>query len=259
MYTSELSRVRVSALPFCFYFIAFTLAELVTALLQPVAGLICHGIILTALLIQSAFTHEVRCRNLIVALSLVPLVRIMSLSMPLGILPQIYWYLLIYPPLLVASVVVMWLVGLKPRQVGLVAHGLPVQMAIGVVTGSAFGILEYYTLRPQPLIAELSLSHVWFPAFVLLATTGFVEEFIFRGVLQQTSEAALGKTGLIYVSAIFAVLHIGHLSAVNVVFVFSVALFFAALVKRTGSLIGVTLSHGFINIFLYLIAPFILA
>jgi membrane protease YdiL (CAAX protease family) len=43
-----------------------------------------------------------------------------------------------------------------------------------------------------------------------------------------------------------------------VVFVFVVALVFAWMVKKTGSLFGVTLAHGLTNSMLFVIAPFIL-
>ena len=249
----------LKGLPFWLYFIAFTAAELLTALIQPLAGVICHGIILTTLLILSAFTDEARSRNFTIALALVPLIRIMSLSMPLANVPQIYWYIMIYVPLLVATVFVMRIVGLTPRQVGWVAHGLPLQIAVGVVTGVAFGIVEYLILRPQPLVAQFSVGQVWFPALVLFLTVGPVEEFIFRGVLQQTSEPVLGRLGLVYVSAIFAIMHVGNLSVVDIIFVFGVALFFAAFVKKTGSLVGVSLSHGLTNVVVFLIAPFLLS
>lgn len=255
----ELTENRLNSTPFWLYFIAFTAAELVTALLQPFIGIICHGVILSALLVQSAFISDVRSRNFTTSLSLVPLVRIMSLIMPLASVPLIYWYILIYAPLLIAAVVVMRTVKLKPRQIGLVSRGLPLQIAMAIVTGIAFGVLEYYILKPQPLVAEFSLEQIWPAAIIILMTTGLVEEFIFRGVLQQTSEASMGRMGLVYTSAIFAILHIGHLSVIDVAVVFAIALFFAAVVKRTGSLIGVILSHGLTNIFLFLIGPFILS
>lgn len=67
----------------------------------------------------------------------------------------------------------------------------------------------------------------------------------------------IGAQGLFYITAIFAALHIGYLSVVDVVFVFGVGIF-AWAVKKTGSILGVTLSHGITNIVLYLILPFFL-
>ena len=62
--------------------------------------------------------------------------------------------------------------------------------------------------------------------------------------------------GIVYVSFIFAILHMGFLSWLDIAFVFLVALFFGWMVKKTGSLLGVTLSHGITNILLYLVVPF---
>ena len=107
-----------------------------------------------------------------------------------------------------------------------------------------------------PMVAEFTWQAVWWPALIFLVCTGFVEELIFRGVLQRSAVALWGWRGIIYVSLLFAILHIGFLSWIDVVFVFAVAVFFAWVVKRTGSLLGVTLSHGITNIVLYLVAPF---
>ena len=153
----------------------------------------------------------------------------------------------------------MWVLGLGARDVGLTFRGWPMQLAIGLVAGIAFGVLEYVILRPKPLIDELSFALFWSPALILGLSTGLTEELMFRGVIQRTSEAAMGLMGLFYTSAIFAVLHVGHLSVIDVVFVFLIAIFFTAMVKRTGSLLGVTLCHAVTNVILYLVAPFILA
>jgi hypothetical protein len=60
------------------------------------------------------------------------------------------------------------------------------------------------------------------------------------------------------VSLIFAVLHFGYRSLLDVVFVLVVALFFSVVVSTTRSLIGVTVAHGLTNVALFLIFPFVL-
>ncbi|MFC1897490.1 type II CAAX prenyl endopeptidase Rce1 family protein [Chloroflexota bacterium] len=57
----------------------------------------------------------------------------------------------------------------------------------------------------------------------------------------------------------FTVLQMGLLSLIDVVFVFIVRLFFGWVVKKTGSLLGVTLAHRIINASLYLVVLFFLA
>jgi membrane protease YdiL (CAAX protease family) len=91
-------------------------------------------------------------------------------------------------------------------------------------------------------------------AFLLLVTTGFVEEVIFRGVLQRSAVQVFGGWGLVDVSLLFAVAHWIHNSLIDIVYVFVIALFFAWVVKKTGSLFGVTLAHGIANIVLFLVA-----
>ncbi|MFC2031812.1 type II CAAX prenyl endopeptidase Rce1 family protein [Chloroflexota bacterium] len=66
----------------------------------------------------------------------------------------------------------------------------------------------------------------------------------------------MGRWGLPYVAFLFAVLHLIQHSALVLVFVFGVGLFFGWVVNKTGSLFGVTLSHSIANSVLYLVAPF---
>jgi hypothetical protein len=109
------------------------------------------------------------------------------------------------------------------------------------------------------MVDTLSWKQAWLPALILLVFTGFLEELIFRGVLQYTALQQLGRAGVIYVSAVYAVLYLGYRSVLNIFFVFSVALIFAWFVWRSGSILGVSLSHGLANVTLYLVFPFLLA
>ncbi|MCL0052924.1 CPBP family intramembrane metalloprotease [Dehalococcoidales bacterium] len=238
------------------YLVAIAVAEVITVFYLPLAGIICHMVILVALIVHAVATRYPH-RPLLLSLALVPLVRIISLCMPLANIPLIWWFPIIYAPLLAAAMVVMRLLDYSREQVGLTVKWFPVQLVVGL-TGVVFGIAEYFILRPEAMIAELTWQAIWLPAVILLLCTGFVEELIFRGVLQRAALEALGGWGIVYISLIFATLHIGFLSWINVVFVFVIALFFGWVVKKTGSLLGVSLSHGIINIVLYLVAPFFL-
>ena len=213
------------------YLLAITTAEAVTVFVQPVWGMVCHAIALVAVVMHSALASDDRYRHLILSLALVPLVRIISLCMPLVNIPQIWWYPIIYVPLLAAAIVVVRILGHRAKEVGISFSSLPVQLAVGL-SGFLLGVGEYFILAPEPLIAKLTWQGVWLPALIFLLCTGFVEEFIFRGVLQRTAVEVFGWGGIIYVSLLFAVLHMGFLSLIDVVFVFVVALFFGWMVKK---------------------------
>ena len=243
-------------------------------------GEMVHLLLLGALLLQAAFYtagEDLSACNLpaqagaqagagfrtdaakfYLTLTLAPLIRILSLSLPLAVFPLTYWYAVVSFPLLVGAVVVARINGYRRKELGLGwgNKNLLFHLLFGL-TGLLLGLAEYFILHPHPLVPVLSLPDIFLPALILLVCTGFTEELIFRGIMQKAAGDLLGqKTALVLVSFIFAALHITHLSAVDVVFVFVVAVFFSAVVRRTGSLIGVTLAHGLTNIALYLILPF---
>jgi hypothetical protein len=131
-------------------------------------------------------------------------------------------------------------------------------LQIGVaLTGLVFGYLEYKILNPKPLVESFNLQDIWLPALILLVFTGFLEELIFRGLMQRAALVVMGRLSLLYISLLFAVLHIGYRSLADFVFVLFVGLFFSLVVERTRSLIGVTIAHGLTNISLFLIFPFL--
>jgi hypothetical protein len=107
-------------------------------------------------------------------------------------------------------------------------------------------------------VEEFTFEAILIPALILLIFTGFLEELIFRGVFQYFAIRYLGRWGIIYVGIVFAVLHIGYNSALDFVFVLFVSLLFSYIVHETGSILGVTLAHGFTNIGLFLIFPFLI-
>jgi membrane protease YdiL (CAAX protease family) len=176
--------------------------------------------------------------------------------MPLLKFPQIYWYGIVAVPLVVATFVVMRRLDYSRPQVALTLNRPEFQVLIAL-TGIPFGIIEFFILRPGPLIHTLTLGGILLPAFILVVGTGFAEEFVFRGVMQRAAGEALGQWGWVFIAVLFAILHIGYLVVADVLFVLGVGLFYGWAVKKTGSLVGTTLSHGIANVVLYLIVPFL--
>lgn len=164
---------------------------MVTVGVQPLWGVVCHVAILVVLVVHQATATRYPHRQLLLSLTLVPLVRIISLSMPLADIPQIWWYPIIYIPLITGAFLVMRISGYSREEVGLTRWRLPIQMALGL-TGVTFGIAEYFILSPEPMIAGLTWQAVWLPAATLLLFIGFGEELIFRGVLQRSAVQAAG-------------------------------------------------------------------
>jgi membrane protease YdiL (CAAX protease family) len=243
---------------------AFTAAEVLTVYTNPFTGIALHAIVLSGLLIASTFggqpdrIEEQPLGHLLHTLALVPLIRIVSLTMPLGRFDETYWFLAAGLPVFVAALVIMAGLGLRPGDIGLrISRRSLYLQPLVILFGFVLGLAEYHILRPQPLIDELTLRQLAVPALVIMFATGFLEEFIFRGILQRTATAALKRLPIFYVSVIFAILHTGYRSGTDLLFVFLIALLYGWVVRRTGSIIGVSVSHGITNITLFLLVPFI--
>jgi len=239
------------------YLIALTAAESLTVLIVPQIGLVLHGLLLIALIVHASLATRGPQQRLLWSLTLAPLIRLLSLSLPLARIEIVYWYLIIGVPLLASTYVAARSAGYTAAKVGLTARAWPWQLLISL-TGIGLGYTEYVILRPEPLVTSLTLDQIWFPALVLFIFTGFLEEIIFRGVMQRAATESLGRLGVLYVSIVFAVLHLGYQSVLDVVFVFLVAMFFGFIVTRTRSILGVTIAHGLTNIGLFIFFPLVL-
>jgi len=236
------------------YLAAIVAAELVTTLTSAVVGVVFHTFLLLILVTHASLASQRPAQRLYLSLSLAPLIRIVSLAMPLGEIPIIYWYAIVAGPLLTATFLSVRLLGYSRGDVGLTLSRLPLQLLVGL-TGLPLGIVEYVILRAKPLADSFSFAGLWLPVVILVVGTGFVEELIFRGVLQKAALERMRGWGLLYVSLLFAFLHVGYYSVNELVFVFTVGLLFAWVVRRTGSIVGASLAHGLLNSTLFLFVP----
>lgn len=246
------------------YLILVAGAELVTAYATWHGGIFAkygiafHAVILFALFIHSALilTADPEFSGFLMVLILAPLIRILSLTMPVTYFSYISWFAIISIPVYIAIFTCMYIQHLKPRDVALAlpkAKHLPLELAV-ILFAVPFGIIEYYILKPGILI-EPSFEALFVPALIMLVCTGFLEELAFRGLMQYHATRTMGFSGIIFVSILFGFLHIGNLSVLDVLFTGTVSFIYSIVVQKTGSLYGVSISHGLINIVLFLIAP----
>jgi len=279
--TSTASAIRASRWTYLLAYLgAVTVAEICIAIPGGVAGLDrpfqpiglgIHILLVFSLLFFSVYLQpkDATLANLLVAVSLASLVRVFSLAVPrypffvrpeTNPLNTIPWLALVSIPLLVSIGAVAYVQGLRSRDLGLLFarwQEIPIQTVIAM-TGIPLGLVEFMILRPDKWIGALTIEQLLLGGVVIFLATGLSEELIFRGILLKRAVEGLGaRYGLLYVTAIFASLHIFFLSAVDLIFVFAVGLFYGFVVLRTKNLWGAILSHSLGNVILYLIAPFL--
>ncbi|MFC1921249.1 hypothetical protein ACFLYQ_05970 [Chloroflexota bacterium] len=160
--------------------IGITIAEIITISLDSIWGIACHIAILMAVIVYAAISDDQNRQFMFLSLALVPLIRIISLSMPLANIPQVWWYPIIYIPLLIVSVHISRLIGVNIDQIGINFKGIGLQLIIAL-TGLLFGVAEYFILMEEAQATGLVLKETWLlSAFFLASCTGLVEEVGYR-------------------------------------------------------------------------------
>jgi uncharacterized protein len=190
-------------------------------------------------------------------LALVPLARLLSFTMPFGDVPRLYWPALVGAPLLPALALAARGYGFSLSSLGLRRGGLAAQLAIAA-TGVPLGIAGYAILRPPPVVARLDWSHLLFGSLTLLVFAAFVEELLFRGLLQRGAVGTFGAVGVVFVNVLFAVTAIGSLSAGYAVFAGLEGGWFSVAVSRSRCLWGVIGAHALAAVGLVLVWPAVL-
>jgi len=238
------------------YLVVVTIAEVITVYHSINAGSSIHAVLLLFLMVYSSLEREKNFSNLLKVLALVPLIRLLSNSMPLPVIQDIYQFFIISIILVAGALLLIKNQGMRKEEVGL-RWGDPKVQVIIALTGLLFGYMEYFILEPVPIIEILTFKNLFIPAIILLVYTGISEELIFRGMILTNAERILGKgIGLIFVSVLFTIMHIIHQSITDLLFVFGIGLFYGYAFLKTRSLSGISLSHGIANIMLFLIMPF---
>jgi membrane protease YdiL (CAAX protease family) len=271
------------------YLLLIGFAELTVTYVHPQAGILFHIIILCSLflhsgylskdsmlvnklqwfmikdkkkpssLLQTLIDRKTTLSSMLLTLTLIPLIRILSLAMPLSVFPRIYWFIIIGIAVYLAFFFLLYQQKISLRDCGLrlpkIRH-VPLEIGVALL-GIPFGYLEYYILRPPSFIESFTLENIIIAVLILFIATGLMEELIFRGLLQKKSTEILGVwQGLLFISILFAVLHTGNLSILDVALVFCIGGLYALVVQKTKTIIGVTFSHTIVNVFLFILLPF---
>lgn len=252
---------REYAVTLVFYLLALITAELLTTYVNKIWGLSAHTIILFILLVNAAMVESEDFSNLLRSMMPIPIIRIVGLSIPMMQIKPLYWFPIVAIPLFAASIVIMRRQNLSLKDVGVFMgdyrDNYRVQFFIAI-TGFFTGIIEFFILRPDPLIAQFTPVLLIGGFIVLLLSTGLAEELLFRGILQKNTMKLIGPAwGLLYTSLIFTTMHIGWIYFADLVFVFSVAMFYGFCLIKTKSIVGITMAHGISNSMLFLVMPFV--
>jgi hypothetical protein len=233
--------------------LAITVSEF--ALFFGYRGVALWGHLLTVLAcLLAPLRVEDDAATLFKVFALVPLFRLVNLGMPVFLELTIYWFPLVYAPIIPGLYVVV-------SDADVPTPGFdPRTAAVYVLPAALVGVLlahvEYAIIEPAALIPSWSLANLAVISVVMLGFVGFVEELLFRGILQETLKARVGFVGgLLVASFLFGMMHSAYATPLELLFAGVIGLVFGLVYEWTGSLLVITVAHGVLNVFLFGVIP----
>ena len=219
-------------------------------------GLWLHAFIFLAVIGHSIFEDNER-REVLLAIAVLPLIRLLSFAMPLWMVEQVYAFPLVNFPLIVAVLTAASILGYKRKELGLTLKLRSWSWQVFIILSAILvGYIEHLIIQPPALAENFALASLIIPALSLLIFTGFSEELLFRGILQNAAIKNWGPFfGILYVSILFGILHLGWNSFLDVFYVTIVGFIWGVFAYRTGSIVGVAFAHGIANIMLFIVMP----
>ncbi len=240
------------------YLTSICIAEIVIVIISPYFGLFIHIVILLTLYFHYAlYSKHNNISKLYLALSLVPLYRIINLAVPVFQMTPFYWNLLVGIPLWAAVCILIKTLDLSPIELGITLRQVPLQVIAGFCLGVPLGLLNYLILRPLPQVPKLDFLTFFCSTLIILVFISFLEELIFRGVLYHlATKTVCPSFAIIFTSMTYGSLHIFYLSYKYTLLILGASVILIWLVRHFNSLLGAVLAHGIAIISVYLIWPF---
>ncbi|WP_123538492.1 CPBP family intramembrane glutamic endopeptidase [Halosimplex salinum] len=202
----------------------------------------------------TVFQRADRDLSVLRVFALVPLFRLVTFGMPVFFEQALYWFPLVYGPFVPTVVLVEDTLPHVDVPIG--ARRDATLAPLAVPLGFALAEVEYAIVQPDALVAEWSVSQLLLVTVVMVGLVGFVEEYLFRGLLQGTLESELGRwPGLLVASGVFGLMHAGYGLYGELAFGVAVGLVFGLLYDYLDSLAFVIFVHGSLNVFLFAIIP----
>ena len=215
-----------------------------------------HICTLIALSLSNILIKDPEVNKIHQALMLLPVLRLVNLSMPIFFDTTLYTFVFIYGPLAIPLAVIVVHQRNSLEQIGITLKHIIPYMFLSVPLGFLLGLGEYMTIRTEYLIPDLTFINLLKLTIVMVFFVGLVEELIFRSVLQTRLEEALSvREALLITSVLFGLMHSGYGTYYEMLYTCLVGFIMGVAFYKTKSLPFVAVLHGFVNVFLFGILP----
>lgn len=236
--------------------IAIIFAEMLIYFGRVEEALWIHIIILMGLSLSIALMKNEEIHKTYQALMLLPLLRVVNLSMPIFFDITLYSFFFIYAPLAMPVMIVVAYQQLTSEDMGITLRRIWLYLPLSILIGFGLGTGEYLIIQTGYFIPDLSLLNLLKLTVLMVFFVGLVEEMIFRSVIQTRLNMIFGAWGGILLSSmLFGFMHAVYGTFYEVLYTFFVGVIIGYMFYKTRSLPLVTLTHGFVNVFLFGVIP----
>jgi membrane protease YdiL (CAAX protease family) len=236
--------------------LCIALAEILIFLGKMGIAVWVHIGILIALSLSNIFVKDFEVQKIYQALMLLPILRLINLSMPIFSETTLYTFIFIYGPLAIPVAAIIIHQRHSLEQIGISMKNIGAYMVLSIPLSFVLGLGEYLTIRPQYLIPDFTFANLFKLTFVMVFFVGLIEELIFRSILQTRLEHALSIIeSLLITSLLFGLMHSGYGTFYEILYTSFVGFLMGLAFYKTKSLPFIAVLHGFINVFLFGIFP----
>ena len=236
--------------------LCIALAELLIFSGRMGAAVWVHIGTLIALSLSNIFIKDPEIQKIHQALMLLPVLRLINLSMPIFIETTLYTFIFIYGTLAIPVAVIIIHQRHSFEQIGISLKNIEAYMFLSIPLGFLLGLGEYLIIQTGYLIPELTFGNLLKLTLIMVFFVGLVEELIFRAILQTRLEQALSvREALLITSLLFGLMHSGYGTFYEILYTCFVGFIMGLAFYKTRSLPFIAVLHGFVNVFLFGILP----
>ncbi len=219
---------------------------------------IVYTLLLLTLSFSTAVTKKQEIRKIHQAFLLLPIFRLVNLSMPIFFKVNLYSFIFIYAPLAMSVIIATAHQDSMFEKKKDTLKKMWIYLPLSIIAGLAFGEAEYLLIGSRALIPDLSQVNLLSLILIMVFIVALVEELIFRAVLQTRLAEFLGPAGGVFLtSLLFGVMHSSYGTYYEMAYTFLVGCFLGYSFYKTRSLPFVIMIHGSINVFLFGIIPYL--
>lgn len=215
------------------------LAEAVLVLFNATVGVVLQAAILIVVVSHSAFARVPRDPALPV-LALVPLIRLLSIAMPIPAVPPITIHALVGAPALLGAILSARAIGVTRAELGLERPRSFSESALMALIGLPLGLVARSVGLAPVVTGDV---HPLLAIAVIVIFVVLLEELVFRGLLQRVATTRSGLPGIIAVNVLYAGMYVGSGAPMAVLFMGVTGTLFGSIVRRSGSLWAVLAAH----------------